>query len=154
MKRVFKLLQNNTLIFGQTHQLTSCWTDEYKAFSIFRMWKMGSQKARLKKQNPVLLNVAIKIFVHSFVTQTFTRYINDLLFHFLFLNITNSIIDFISFTRQYPWRNSKTNGRRISNILIRCKQSVQTYRLLFRTSLCIATIMVCVILRQVGWLAH
>jgi len=60
MKRVFKLLQNNTLICGQTHQLTSRWTDEYKAFSTFRVWEMGSQNERIKNKHPVLLNVAIK----------------------------------------------------------------------------------------------
>jgi len=43
-------------------------------------------------------------------------------FHFLFFSITSSLIDFMFFTRQYPWRNSKTNGRNISNNLIRCKQ--------------------------------
>jgi len=60
MTRVFKLLLNSTLICGQNHQLTSCWTDEYKAFSTFRVWEMGSQNARLKNKKPELLNVAIK----------------------------------------------------------------------------------------------
>jgi len=45
-------------------------------------------------------------------------------------------------------RNTKTNGRSSSNISIRCKQSVPTYRLLFRTSLWIATLTFNVILQQ------
>jgi len=35
---VFKTLQSAILIFGQTHKLTSCWTDEYKAFRTFTVW--------------------------------------------------------------------------------------------------------------------
>jgi hypothetical protein len=31
MTKAFKLLQSTTLIFGQAHQLASCWTDVYKA---------------------------------------------------------------------------------------------------------------------------
>jgi len=57
------------------------------------------------------------------------------------------------FLRQYPLRNSKTNGQIRSNILICCKQSVTTCRRLFQTSLCIATITVSVILQQIGRLA-
>jgi len=38
MNRVFKLLQSTTIISGQAHQLTSCWTDVCKAFSVFRVW--------------------------------------------------------------------------------------------------------------------
>jgi hypothetical protein len=51
------------------------------------------------------------------------------------------------------WRNSKTNGRSSSIVLIRCKQSIPTYRLLFRTSLYIATITVSVILQKFSRLA-
>ena len=57
------------------------------------------------------------------------------------------------FLRQYPLRNSKTNGQIRSNILICCKQSVTTCRRLFQTSLCIATITVSVILQKIGRLA-
>jgi hypothetical protein len=52
-----------------------------------------------------------------------------------------------------PWRNKKKSGRNRSNIFIRCKQSLPTNRLLFRTSLCIATITVSFILQQFGILA-
>jgi hypothetical protein len=108
---------------------------------------------RIKNKHPVLLNECHYNFVHSFVTLSFARNINDLLFHFLFLTIKRSLIDFIFFTRQYPWRNSKTNGRSSSNILIRCNQSVTTCRLPFRKSLCIATITVSDIVQQFGRLA-
>jgi len=37
MKRVLKILQSTTLLFGQTHQLASCRIDGCKAFSIFRI---------------------------------------------------------------------------------------------------------------------
>jgi len=54
MKSVFKILQKNTLIFGHTHQLTSRSTDEYKAFSTFRVWEMRRTNARLKNKHHVL----------------------------------------------------------------------------------------------------
>jgi hypothetical protein len=57
------------------------------------------------------------------------------------------------YTVQYAWRNSKINGRSSSNILIRCKQSVPTCRLLFWTSLWIPTIKVSVLLQQIIRLA-
>jgi len=37
MKGVFKLLQRTTLIFGQAHQLATCWTDVCMTFSTFRI---------------------------------------------------------------------------------------------------------------------
>ena len=117
------------------------------------VWKLESQNARLKNKHPVLLNVCHYNFVHSFVTQSLFRHTNDLLFNLSFLTLTSSLIDFLFFTRQYLWRNSKTNGRSSSSNLIRRNQSVPTFRLLFRTLLCIATITVNVILQQFGWLA-
>jgi hypothetical protein len=92
-------------------------------------------------------------YVHSLVTESLFRYINDPVFHFLFFNISSYIIDFMFFTRKYPWRNSKINGQFSSNTLIRFKQSVKTCRVLFRTSLCIATISVRVILQKIWRLA-
>jgi hypothetical protein len=83
----------------------------------------------------------------------FARYINDLRYHSLFLNITSSVIDFMFFTRQYPWCNSETNGRITPSTTICCKQSLPTRSRLFQTSLCIATITVSVILQQIGRLA-
>jgi len=59
-----------------------------------------SQDAVNFLKHPVLRNVCHYNFVHSFVTATFVSYMNDLLFHFLFLNISSSLIDFIFFTRQ------------------------------------------------------
>ena len=56
--------------------------------------------------------------------------INDLVFLFLFVIIIIPLIDFYIFTRQYPWRNSKTNGRITSNTMICCKQSVPTCSML------------------------
>jgi hypothetical protein len=49
-----------------------------------------------------------------------------------------------------PWPNSTTVELSNSSILNRCKQSVPTWRLLFRTSLYIVTITVSVILQQFG----
>jgi len=44
--------------------------------------KFESQNARLKNKHPVLLNVCHYNFVHSFVAQSFVRYINDQVSHY------------------------------------------------------------------------
>jgi len=53
-------------------------------------------------KHPVLLNVCHYNFVHSFVTESFAHYINDLLFHFLSLSSISYLIDFMFFRSLYP----------------------------------------------------
>ena len=83
-----------------------------------------SQDEEIFLKHPVLLNMCHYTFVHSISTESFERYINDLHFHFLSLNITSFLIDFMFCRRQHPWRNSKTNGRITPSTQICCKQSV------------------------------
>jgi len=125
-----------------------------KIFQLFanRVWKLESQNARLKNKHPLLFNVCHYKFVQSFVTQSLFRYPN-LLFHFSFLTIKSSVIDFMSFTTQHPWPTRKSNVRISSNILTHFKQSVPNFFLLFQTSLCIANITASVILQQLWTLA-
>ena len=133
---MFKTLQNTTLIFGQAHQLTLCWTDDYKTFSTFRvgLWQFISYlqtrceiiKSNWETQNkhPVLLMLPSKpcpLLRHRKFLSLYKRPS----YPFLFFNISSSLIDFMFFTRQYAWRNSKTNGQIRSNILIRCKHRYQ-----------------------------
>jgi hypothetical protein len=61
----------------------------------------ASQNARPKLKHPVSLNVCYPKFVHCFVTESLFRYINDPVLHFLTLNTTSSLIDFIFFRSQY-----------------------------------------------------
>ena len=57
------------------------------------------------------------------------------------------------FTRQYPWRNSKTNGRITSCTLISCKQSVPTCSLRVEHQLAVAIITFIVTMQNCGRLA-
>jgi hypothetical protein len=163
MKKVYKIITQHYINFRRAHQLTSCWT--YRALALLdfehesssvickHSLEIGKSKCEIQSKQPVLLNVCQHNFFHSFVTQSFVRYVIDLIFHFLFLNITSPLIDFRFFKKKYTWRNSKTDGRSCSNILIHCKHSVPTWRLLFRLLICIATITVSVILQQFRRLA-
>jgi hypothetical protein len=137
----------------------------WKANSTFRVWawkfisnlktqcETGKSKSETQKQTPCIIQRCHYNFVHSFVTERFVRCVNDIVSHFLVFNTSSYLIDFTFFTRQNQLRNSTTNGRSSSNILIRCKQSVPTCRLLFRTSLWIATITGSAILQNFGRLA-
>ena len=65
-------------------------------------WLSVSQDTKVFLKYPVLLNVCHYNSIHPFITKSFVRYINDLHYHFLSLNITSSLIDFMFCRRQYP----------------------------------------------------
>ena len=123
MKILFQLLQKNTSIFGQTQQLNSCWTDEYKAFSTFRVWvwkfisclqtqcEIRKSKCETQKQTPCITK-CVPLQLCSLLRRTKFRSLYKWpSVSLLTLNISSSLVDFIFCRRQYPWRNSKRNGR-------------------------------------------
>jgi hypothetical protein len=87
--------------------------------------QLESQNSRFILKHPVLLNVCYHKFVQFFVTEYLVHYINDLVSHFLPLNITSSVIDFALLMTYYPWRNRTRNADINLSALISCKLSVQ-----------------------------
>jgi len=140
-KKIWKLNFKNqgySVWNGQIGQVLGCFEhgNEISELQI-KYWLSVSQNTKFFLKHPVLLNVCHYNFVHPFVPESIDRYINDLPNHFLSLNNTNSLIDFMFCSKQYPWRNSKTNGQITSCIPICCKQSASTWSLLcWRTSCC------------------
>jgi hypothetical protein len=93
MTRVFKSLKSTILIFGQVHQLTSCWTDEYKALAHLEFEyeispaickhsvEIGKSKCETQKQTHWISKCVPPQHFSLLRHTRFTRYINDLPFH-------------------------------------------------------------------------
>jgi hypothetical protein len=87
--------------------------------------KLSSQNATLILKHHLLLNVCNHKFLQFFVTAYLVRYINDLVFHFLPLNITRYLIDFVLLMMHYPWRNRRKSAGINLSVLVSCKLSVK-----------------------------
>ena len=106
------------------------------------------QNSRLILEHPLLLNVCHVTFAQFFVREYLFRYVHDQVSHFLPLNITSSVIDFVILMTHYQWRNRRRNADINMSALISCKLSVHIYSLWVEYCCGITNTIICVWLHQ------
>ena len=73
---------------------------------IFLREAINFLKSRSRTKSPCITKCVPLQLCSLLLHRKFVRYVNDLLFYFLFFSISSSLIDFVFFSSQYSWRNN------------------------------------------------